>query len=472
MAAWYILHMKWAMITSHKAVHLMLASAVKQINGEIMTVDINNYDFKNMNILTPLTEYLLRPKECTECWFDYLEKYAMVSKHKIITGDFLTLNSNHPSCKSHVIIRRDDPAFKKIEPKPVVVQYHGYSLKCGVRRDTDEKKENFAMCCLIMFKPLRSIQNIKGEYDTYYEQLFDFEGNMRGNILSQSGYMVIENNEDRWNCKFASQISAKNHRENIQTAAQNIHVRYAEAHAAENCDGLFQEIVHGDVSIYPQNFFDFISLTNADETGQVEENIQHISYPCQKNTLYTVNLNEKTISEGFTSKNEVYSIRCGFLEKLHYSKSVEVKSLVEAAIQSLIPGNDLNYYNSIREKYSIPQNEHVTHYISKERGNVTFRICSSLQEIANIYDFTEDQKRAFIIGSIPLLKNIGDTDDDSNHIQAFGVIQGLAGSGKSYVINSWKALALSWGQEYAVQCTCPTGIAASNILGKTIDSLL
>ena len=94
----------------------------------------------------------------------------------------------------------------------------------------------------------------------------------------------------------------------------------------------------------------------------------------------------------------------------------------------------------------------MTHYILKERGNVTFRICSSLQEIVNIYDllllflfslknFTEDQKRAFIFGSIPLLKNIGDTDDDSNHIQAFGVIQGLVGSGKSYVINSWKALA-------------------------------
>ena len=82
----------------------------------------------------------------------------MVSKHKIITGDFLTLNSNHPKCKSHVITQRDDPAFKKIEPKPVVVQYHGYSLKCGVRRDTDEKKENFAMCCLIMFKPFRSIE--------------------------------------------------------------------------------------------------------------------------------------------------------------------------------------------------------------------------------------------------------------------------------------------------------------------------
>ena len=51
--------------------------------------------------------------------------------------------------------------------------------------------------------------------------------------------------------------------------------------------------MHGDVSIYPQNFFDFISLTNADETDQVEENIQHISYPCQKNTLYTVDLNEE-----------------------------------------------------------------------------------------------------------------------------------------------------------------------------------
>ena len=59
---------------------------------------------------------------------------------------------------------------------------------------------------------------------------------MRGNILSQSGYMVIENNEDRWNCKFASQISAKNHRENIQTAAQNIHVRYTETNELENCE--------------------------------------------------------------------------------------------------------------------------------------------------------------------------------------------------------------------------------------------
>ena len=474
MASWYVMNMKWAMISSHKAVHLMLTSSVKHINGEDMIVDINNYKFKDMNGLTPLAEYLLRPKECLECWFDYLEKYALVSKKLIISGDFLTLNSKHPKYKTHVVIRRDDETFKKFEPTPVVVQYHGHSLKCAVRRDTDEKKENFAMCCLIMFKPFRDIKDIKGKYKTYYEQLFDQEGNIHRSVLSQSGYMVIENNEDRWTCKFASEISAKNHYEHIQVATQNLHVRYPEGNGVESCEGVFEEIVHGDLSTYPQNYFDYMSA-NIDEAIMemgLTENSQQIAYASQKNIIYKRDLDEKSICEGFRSKKEVYTSRCGYLEALHYSKSVEVHSLVDAAIRSLIPGVDVKYYEYIRRRYSIPESEHVIHYVSEKKGYVTLKICSSLLEIVNIYGFTKDQKRAFIIGSIPLLKNIGDVDHDSNHVQVFGVIQGLAGSGKSYVINAWKALALSWGQEYAVQCTSYTGIAASNIHGRTLDSLI
>ena len=475
MAAWYILNIEkgWAMITSHKAVHLMLASAVKQINGEVMMVDINKYDFTDIKMLTPLAEYLLRPKECTECWFDYLEKYAIISKNLLITGDFLTLHSNHPKYKTHVVIKRDHPVYKSIEPKPVVVQYHGYSLKSTVRRDTDEKKEIFSLCSLIMFKPFRNIRDLKGEHDTYYDHLFDFEGNMRSNVLSQTGYMLIQNNEDRWECKFASEISAKYHREEIQEAAQNIHVGVKEPNTIRGCDGFFEEIIHGDLSIYSQNYFDFMTTHH----NQILKELdvipdQDIQYPSQKNTMFYINLDEKSISEGFNCKDSVNLHRCNFLETLHHSKADEVVSLVDAAIQSLRVCVDVKRYNHIRNLYCIPENEHVTHYVSQEKGNVMFKLCSSLQEIVDVYGFTKDQKRAFVIGAIPLLKNIGDSDDDANHVQVFGVIQGLAGSGKSYIINAWKALALSWGQGYAVQCACHTGIAASNIHGKTLDSLL
>ena len=56
--------------------------------------------------------------------------------------------------------------------------------------------------------------------------------------------------------------------------------------------------------------------------------------------------------------------------------------------------------------------------------------------------------------------------------QVFALIQGLAGSGKSYVINAWSALAKSWGRESAVLCVAITGIAASSLGGRTIASVL
>ena len=60
----------------------------------------------------------------------------------------------------------------------------GYSLKCDVRRDTKEKKETFAMCALVMFKAYRSVAEIKSDHDTYYDVLFDGNGDMRGGVLS------------------------------------------------------------------------------------------------------------------------------------------------------------------------------------------------------------------------------------------------------------------------------------------------
>ena len=161
------------------------------------------------------------------------------------------------------------------------------------------------------------------------------------------------------------------------------------------------------------------------------------------------------------------------MELFHYQQAVKVQELINAAIDTLLPDAENSSFTEIRRKYEIPQNEYIECHISEEKGKIIFPICSSLQEIVDIFGFSKDQKRAFVIGAIPLLKNIGEEEgDESSYLQVFGLVQGLAGSGKSYVIKAWNVLALSWGEEYAVQCICMTGIAASYINGRTIHSLL
>ena len=56
MAAWCVFRDAWVMITSHDPVHLVLASAIKQIKGENMNVDISSYEFRDVTVTTPLIE--------------------------------------------------------------------------------------------------------------------------------------------------------------------------------------------------------------------------------------------------------------------------------------------------------------------------------------------------------------------------------------------------------------------------------
>ena len=443
-----------------------------------MNVDISSYEFRDVTVTTPLTEYLQRPDILHwSCWYDYIENYVTVKKSLIKNDDFYILHQNHPKRKSHVVVKRTNIDYKKIKRKPVIVQYHGFSLKCDVRRDTKEKKETFAMCALVMFKAYRSVAEIKSDHNTYYDALFDGNGDMRGGVLSTIGYEIIEHNEDRWTSKFASQISAKNHQKSIEKAAENIHVEYDNEDKMTKFDAddnmIFEETVLGDSEIYTQNYYDFISKDTYEDNINMEDvTNQHISYPKQTNELYFTQLHEKKIDDGYKAKLLIKNTRCAFLERLHYQEAFEVKKLIDAAIDSLSHKSGILLYNEIRQSHKVPEDEYVEYRISEEKGKVKFRICASLQEIVDVFEFSNDQKRAFVIGALHLLTNIvTEDDDDVNFLQIFGVVQGLAGSGKSYVINGWNVLGLSWGQQYAVQCVCVTCIAASNIQGRTIHSM-
>ena len=54
MAAFYVLRNDIAMLTSHKPVHLMLASAIKQIQSGELEWDLRAYRGGNADVVSPL----------------------------------------------------------------------------------------------------------------------------------------------------------------------------------------------------------------------------------------------------------------------------------------------------------------------------------------------------------------------------------------------------------------------------------
>ena len=67
MAAFYILRNDIAMLTSHRPVHLILASAIKQIQSGEFEWDLCSYRGGNADVVSPLKEYILKPSELEIC---------------------------------------------------------------------------------------------------------------------------------------------------------------------------------------------------------------------------------------------------------------------------------------------------------------------------------------------------------------------------------------------------------------------
>lgn len=467
MAAFYIARNERAMITSHRCVNLVLASAIKQIQSGEVEWKLNTQNGTETMVLPPLTEYLLKPIELNHiCWYEYLEMYQIVNNAYGVDMGHFKLHDDHPSKNKKVVIRRKCP---------VVVQYHGYSLKPSARRDTPEKKEIFAFCVLVMFKPYTCISDIRGNYVSYYSALFDINGHLKMSILSPIGYEVIQNSEDRWRNKFASEASGKEYRERMNDAARSIEDSLCPVmHSHHDNEQMF-EFVSGDMDISTQNFVDIISLPEADVNASNVTSRLVCSYVDQTNSINVAGLNEKAISAGY--KSAIHSSReKSIFEKMRILDVIEVRPLIDSAINTYDVESSVDY-NTIRKKYLMCNEEFVSCRVSDEKPSVMVPVFASLREVCDIFTLTDsDQRRAFVIGAVAFLSSYIDdgsiTTDCVKENQVFGVIQGLAGSGKSYVVNAWTALAMSWGRDTAVQCVAITGIAASSLGGKTIASVL
>ena len=465
MAAFYILRNDIAMLTSHRPVHLILASAIKQIQSGEFEWDLCSYRGGNADVVSPLKEYILKPPELEICWYEYIGEYQIVEMKRCLETHYLLLHKDHPEMGSKAVIKRDET---------VVVQYHGYSLKCEKRRDTPEKREMFAMSALLMFKFYTNISDILGSHQCYYDVLFDCNGTMREGVLRPIGYEVILNNEDRWSNKFASEASGKAYKLKMEIASRDVDI--AISHVGENNNDEPDDVIEyttGDVGICTQNILDSISLPEPDDDECLSSQL-HLSYSDQKNKIKVTGLDEKLIFKGFKTRPRL-PVQRGFFEKMQHLNVSEVTPIIEAAIKTIDDG--FGAYDSIRNGYLDNPMESILCKISDDKPHVHVPVLASLHEICIAFSINDpDQKRAFLLGGIALLLSFGDDGnssiDTTRDRQVFGLIQGLAGSGKTYVINSWIALAKCWGHPNAVLCVCITGIAASNLGGRTIASIL
>jgi hypothetical protein len=109
--------------------------------------------------------------------------------------------------------------------------------------------------------------------------------------------------------------------------------------------------------------------------------------------------------------------------------------------------------------------------------NIIIPVFASLLEICKLYDLNVEQRRALYVSGKSLLTAFYNDDNSvseevklSNQTLLF--IHGLGGSGKSVYIRSLIGLAASWLRPDAVMTCAPTGNAAVNVSGYTIESLI
>ena len=505
---------------SHEPVNLMLASAVNEIM--LGSVDVNfdvatARDGRCISSISPLQHYMRRPCALNHiCWYEYLECFEMIkqprgtkryrnganindSSDDSDNEDFALrerylLPRTHLNYKTHMIVPRKRLA---------IVQYYGYSLRAERRRTTPEHNEQYAMSALLMFSPFISTDDMLKRVDasgviiedsplftSYYDSMFDSNGHIRENKISKIGLMVLRYNEDRWESKFCAQAQAKDHYLNLQKQAEAISDKPCHVHQDEN---VFDESSDSDIDFNDYDMFSTTDLLNSSAVDQAQHQYidfstldMQIAIPDQNTQIYSRIHNTKNITNGFKEPLIATSSIVSFEHKIPFISNpnvtvTEISKLADFAIASL--SSEHNHsglcYDDVRiSTLCLEQIPTVQVCVKSDAPEVDVFVYASLKEIRDMFNYDSNQARAFKIGAVGLLYSIIDdlhdidlSDSQAQSRQIALLMEGLAGSGKSYVINGWKALGKSWGFPNAVLTVAITGIAASLVHGKTIASM-
>ena len=468
--------------------------------------------------ITPLQQYLLRPLALAFlCWYEYLQNYEIVKqprgtkrKNANSTDGNLSDSSDDStddfSLRERYFLNPEHPDYSKLmvipRKQPAVVQYHGFALKPSRRRTTEEHDEQYAMSALVMFFPFLHPDDLLKDgyqsncfpastvrYSTYYESMFDDGEKIRSGKISDVGLVVLAHNEDRWESKFMAQERAKEHFLKMKVLAEEI----SHEHSNTCCNvNLYDDSSESDDDVGYDDVYstnDLLLHSTPNQAADINCNLTNLNIPIQPPLHHAFNFDRvhstREIFEGFKTPSFQSStnILDGQIFPFISSPSVtvvEINELAVAAIASLeiMHVNRSNYSALRTNKLQMQSTTAVEIQVKPTMDKVEVPVYASLHEIASVFGYTKDQTRAFRIVAAGLLNSIvddmHDVDFSDSYVanrQSALLMEGLAGSGKSYVISGWKALSISWGYPHAVTTFAITGIAASLVHGRTIASM-
>jgi hypothetical protein len=511
MASLYILRQSQPLYESHTVVSLNLNNALAQIDGGEQIFNVYQTADRNNNYvgLSAYASYTSRPLHevfDNVSWYSYQRNFEEQNHNSSAnSASSFSLPVSHPKHATRKVRRRCHEA---------VVQIMGPSLLPTERRDDDpEKEETYCKYAMILFFPHRDKKELKSDDQTWAEA---FQEALRLKALCIYAEEFLDYNEDMWKANLQRQNDSKAFRANMlkedkllraqlgddcdidndnddNHEADREYIEQEDDILNDNCiseyvpvnDSAFDTLDYvmsdEDVVMPPRNmpivsiprFEDYSSLErglkgpntacgDTDENGFNDE-ITHVPVVVLRNMTVTIinNIYHSAITG---------PMKC-FVEE--YCNVEEVQASIHAhtimRLQILAETNPDKLVDDAAPSVTV-------NYKANERG-IDIPIYASLIEICALFDLNCEQRRALYISGKALLTafyndNNPNQQHDTQDDQSFLFIHGLGGSGKSVFIRALLALAASWLRPASVLTSAPTGVAAVNVAGYTVWSLI
>jgi hypothetical protein len=509
MAALYLLRQSQPMYESHMVVSLNLNNALAQIDGGEQIFNVREAADSNNNYvgLSAYACYTNRPLHevfNNVSWYSYQRNYEEQTHNSCANNaSSFSLPESHPKHNTRKVRKRCHEA---------VVQIIGPSLLPRERRENQpEKEEAYCKYAMILFLPHRDKNELKPDGITW-KQAFD------NAILSKSlciyAKEYLDYNEDMWRATIQRQEDSKAYRDNMLEEDKKLRAQVgdddntfdddtevAQQDDVEEEDDILNDNCISEYVPINDSAFDTLDYVMSEEDVVMPPaNIPSVIIPRFEGYL--------TLEQGMKGPNAAQgeTDEMGYNDEINHAPVLVLKDMTVTIIKNIynsaidcpskwfVEDNcnveevraSINAHTSIRlEELSksnqdkIVENEAPTVSVTYKANepNIDIPIFSSLIEICALFDLNCEQRRAFYISGKALLTAYYNDDNDTcdyetHDDQSFLFIHGLGGSGKSVFIRALLALATSWLRPGSVLTCAPTGVAAVNVAGYTLASLI
>ena len=487
-------------VASHTSVTLNLALLMAMAQGNDQTFMLRQHQDGSLIPSLPVQKYRERDLTLESiALIDYLE--TGIDKQRKNTQPSHSRDTDNDS-------DTDDDESHTLENKRKVAVLT-YSFRPQARRTSFESEERHALACLLAFTPWRVLQDLKTIQSStlHLSQSFTtfsaaWEAKQQQKIATPTAIRFLEHTEDRWSRTFRAQDL---NRERI--AEEEVHFQdlplssppptiFANAtddtHTDNESD--FDPLEHvrdpddtdfwmrHETSHEPANFsgepvsLDTIDQHIHDEGLPLTIFSQNTSILPVVESLGQVNLQE--LVHGFkkeptVDKEQQHASQEQRLSQLpiRFMKIEELFLFIDDARNNCKFGTPpLQSFLQFRQENLQPGIPLET-VISK---TCTLPTCATVNEASQYFKCTEMQHLAFTKGAHMFLQalTVENNNENAKLDQQFLVLQGLPGTGKSRLIRALQAFAQSWGRPSAIGVYAVIGVAAVNIRGSTLASLL